>query len=190
MTVHSPKLGGKLPVAAWFHGGANVSGAGSLDWYNVENLARQWSMVVVGVNFRLGALGFLVHPALNEDNLSILDQVASLRWVHENIQAFWGDPGNVTVFGQSAGATAIIHMLSLPSTEGLFHRVILQRPSMLAVFVAGLVNRISPNRLAVFFVNGAAVMGGICLMIGFTKVIGIVLTNGKILHTIAYGALR
>jgi len=130
LTVNTPDAGASLPVAVWFHGGANVCGGGDLKWYDGGLLARRGNLVTVNVNFRLGALGFMMYPGLNEKNLSILDQIAALRWVQENIGDFGGDPNRVTVFGQSAGANAIIHMMSLPETEGLFHRVILQSPSI------------------------------------------------------------
>ena len=130
LTVNPPDAGASLPVAVWFHGGANVCGGGGLKWYDGGLLAHRWNLVTVNVNFRLGALGFMMYPGINEENLSILDQIAALRWVQENIGDFGGDPDRVTVFGQSAGANAIIHMMSLPETEGLFHRVILQSPSI------------------------------------------------------------
>ena len=130
LEISTPNVNEKLPVAVWFHGGANVSGAGNLDWYDGAQLARVGHMVVVGVNFRIAALGFLVHPALNTDNLSIMDQVESLRWVQKNIRAFGGDPDNVTVFGQSAGGNAIVHMMGLKETDGLFQKAILESPSI------------------------------------------------------------
>lgn len=130
LTITTPSTEGRHPVAVWFHGGANISGAANIDWYDGENLARHGNLVVVGVNFRLGALGFLYHPALNTDNLSILDQIEALRWIKKNITAFGGDPDNVTVFGQSAGGNAIVHMMGLPETEGLFHNAILESPSI------------------------------------------------------------
>lgn len=130
LTINTPALDGRLPVAVWFHGGANISGAGNLDWYDGAALARRGNIVVVGVNFRLAAFGVLYHPQVNTENLSILDQIAALRWVQENIAAFGGDPGRVTVFGQSAGANAIVHMMALPQTEGLFQSAILESPSI------------------------------------------------------------
>lgn len=130
LTVNTPALDGARPVAVWFHGGANFCGGGDLEWYDGGKLARTGNLVVVGVNFRLGALGFMMYPGLNEQNLSILDQMAALRWVKENIRAFGGDPEQITLFGQSAGANAILHILSLPESEGLFHRIILQSPSI------------------------------------------------------------
>ena len=130
LEISTPNVNEKLPVAVWFHGGANVSGAGNIDWYDGSELARQGHMVVVGVNFRIGALGFLVHPALNTDNLSIMDQIEALRWVQKNIHAFGGDPDNVTVFGQSAGGNAIVHMMGLEEADGLFQKAILESPSI------------------------------------------------------------
>lgn len=130
LTVNTPGLDGSRPVAVWFHGGANFCGGGDLEWYDGGRLARTGNLVVVGVNFRLGALGFMMYPGLNEENLSILDQMAALRWVKENIGSFGGDPEQITLFGQSAGANAILHILSLPESEGLFHRIILQSPSI------------------------------------------------------------
>lgn len=125
-----PDPDAKLPVAVWFHGGANISGAGSLDWYDGAPLAKRGRMIVVGVNFRLAALGFLWHPAVNTKNLSILDQIEALRWVQRNIAAFGGDPAKVTVFGQSAGGNAIVHMTAMPETAGLYRSIILESPSI------------------------------------------------------------
>ena len=118
-----------LPVAVWFHGGANFCGAGNAEWYDGERLAQR-GMVVVGVNYRLGALGFLQYPGLNDRNLAIEDQIMALRWVQTNISAFGGDPTQVTVFGQSAGGNSIVHMMSLPETEGLFSQCVLMSPSI------------------------------------------------------------
>lgn len=118
-----------LPVAVWFHGGANFCGAGNVEWYDGENLAKR-GMILVGVNYRLGALGFLQYPGLNEHNLAIEDQIMALRWVQANISAFGGDPTRVTVFGQSAGGNSIVHMMSLLETEGLFSQCVLMSPSI------------------------------------------------------------
>lgn len=116
----------KRPVLVWLHGGAWVSGAGSLDWYDGARLAREGDMVVVGVNYRLGALGYLKHPALPADDLGTLDQVEALRWVQANIASFGGDPGCVTLMGQSAGAANIGRLIIDPRARPLFHRAILQ----------------------------------------------------------------
>jgi para-nitrobenzyl esterase len=116
----------RRPVLVWLHGGAWVSGAGSLSWYDGARLAREGGMVVVGVNYRLGALGWLKHPALPADDLGMLDQLEALRWVAAHIGAFGGDPGCVTVMGQSAGAANIGRLLMDARARPLFHRAILQ----------------------------------------------------------------
>ena len=100
--------------SVWLHGGAYVSGGGALDWYSGARLAREGDLVVVGVNYRLGALGWLHHRDLCAGNLGLLDQHAALEWVRDNIAAFGGDPGNVTLWGQSAGAQSIALLLMCP----------------------------------------------------------------------------
>ena len=130
LTVSTPALEGRLPVAVWFHGGANVCGGGDLEQYDGASLARAEQIVVVGVNFRLGALGFLWYPGVNETNLSVEDQLMALRWVRDNIGRFGGDPERVTLFGQSSGANAIAHILSRPDSEGLFRQVLLESPPL------------------------------------------------------------
>lgn len=114
------------PVLVWIHGGAFSSGAGSLPWYSGESFARQGGLVAVSINYRLGALGFLCLPGISDGNLGLLDQVAALRWVRDNIASFGGDPDNITVVGQSAGAGAIAAMMTMPEARGLFRRAILQ----------------------------------------------------------------
>ena len=127
LTIWTPAAdGGKRPVLVWLHGGAWVSGAGSLDWYDGARLAREGNMVVVGVNYRLGALGYLKHPALPADDFGTLDQIEALRWVAANIGAFGGDAGCVTLMGQSAGAASIGRLIIDGRARPLFHRVILQ----------------------------------------------------------------
>ena len=130
LSIRTPSIDGKRPVAVWIHGGANCFGGGNLPCYEARHLAQKGDIVIVNVNFRLGAFGFLHHPSLNTENLAILDQIAALRWIQTNIKAFGGDPNQVTLFGQSAGANSIIHLIGLPETRGLFHRVILQSPSI------------------------------------------------------------
>lgn len=127
-------VGDRLPVMVFFHGGAFLSGAGSLSLYAGEALARE-GVVLVTVNYRLGALGFMAHPALSAEsplgvsgNYGLLDQQAALSWVRRNIAAFGGDPDNVTVFGQSAGAASVLAHLVSPAAAGLFHKAILQSP--------------------------------------------------------------
>ena len=127
VTVWTPRAdSGRRPVLVWLHGGAYMSGAGAIDWYSGETLAREGDLVVVGVNYRIGVLGFLYSPNLSPGNLGLLDQQAALEWVRNNIAAFGGDPGNVTLWGQSAGAQSITFLLARPQTHGFFRRVILQ----------------------------------------------------------------
>lgn len=113
-----------LPVMVWVHGGAFVNGSNSVGSYDGTAFARD-GVVLVGVNYRLGAEGFALVPD-GTPNLGLLDQVAALTWVRDNISAFGGDPGNVTVFGESAGAMSVGALLAMPSARGLFRRAILQ----------------------------------------------------------------
>lgn len=127
LTIWTPAAdAARRPVMVWLHGGAWISGAGSLDWYSGARLARDGEIVVVGVNHRLGALGYLAHPAISAGNLGTLDQVAALEWVRDHIEGLGGDPGCVTVVGQSAGASTIGRLLTTPETRTLLHRVVLQ----------------------------------------------------------------
>ena len=114
----------KLPVLFWVHGGGFVNGSGSADWYHGGNLARRGT-VVVTFNYRLGAFGYL-----GDRNLGLLDQVCALRWVHQNISSFGGNPGNITVFGESAGGSATVSLLASPLTDGLIHRAWAMSPSI------------------------------------------------------------
>jgi len=122
----------KLPVMVWIHGGSFNFGSSSLAEYDGARLS-QHGVVVVTINYRLGPFGFLVHPLLDEEsgqhvsgNYGLLDQIAALGWVRQNVGAFGGDPRNVTVFGQSAGSRSVSLLLISPLAEGLFHRVIAQ----------------------------------------------------------------
>ncbi|MFE3179739.1 carboxylesterase/lipase family protein [Streptomyces violascens] len=119
-----PASGGGLPVMVWIHGGAFANGSGSASAYDGSAFARD-GVVYVSINYRLGADGFLRLPE-RPDNRGLLDQVAALEWVRDNIEAFGGDPGQVTVFGESAGAMSIGALLSMPRARGLFRRAILQ----------------------------------------------------------------
>ncbi|HXZ82352.1 MAG TPA: carboxylesterase/lipase family protein [Acidimicrobiales bacterium] len=137
--VWTPALGrGPRPVMVFVHGGAFCNGSGSGVMYRAERLAAR-GVVVVTFNYRLGALGFLAHPALADDtsgaigNWGLHDQIAALRWVRDNIGPFGGDPGNVTVFGESAGAMSICDLLAVPKARGLFHRVIAESGATLAI---------------------------------------------------------
>jgi len=123
--------GAKLPVMVWIHGGALVFGSGGTPIYSGAPLAARGA-VVVTINYRLGALGFFAHPSVvkaGEDvNFGLLDQIAALRWVQRNIAAFGGDPGNVTIFGQSAGAESVLALFVSPLAKGLFQKGIAQSP--------------------------------------------------------------
>ncbi|HEY5665916.1 MAG TPA: carboxylesterase family protein, partial [Gammaproteobacteria bacterium] len=119
-----------LPVMVFFYGGAFTDGGGAPPLYDGTALAERGA-VVVTMNYRLGPFGFLAHPALTAEsgygssgNYGLLDMVATLEWVQGNIAAFGGNPDNVTIFGQSAGAMAITSLMTSPLTEGLFHRAI------------------------------------------------------------------
>jgi para-nitrobenzyl esterase len=133
LNVVTPGLdaGTKRPVMVWIHGGALVFGAGGVPVYDGAPLAQRGA-VVVSVNYRLGPLGFFAHPALAKEggdpNFGLLDQVAALRWVQRHIARFGGDPGNVTVFGQSAGAESVLALFASPLARGLFHKGIAQSP--------------------------------------------------------------
>jgi para-nitrobenzyl esterase len=134
LNVWTPASGArdKLPVMLYWFGGAFTEGAGSVPLYDGDALARQ-GVIVVTMNYRLGPYGFFAHPALTAEsphkasgNYGLMDMLASARWVKNNIAAFGGDPSNVTVFGQSAGAMAIASLVASPEAKGLFRRAISQ----------------------------------------------------------------
>ena len=126
LTIWTPGPDAARPVMIWLHGGAWSSGAGSLAWYDGALLAREQGIVVVGVNYRLGALGYLHAEGISPGNLGTMDQLAALRWVHANIAGFGGDAGQVTMVGQSAGAGSIGLLIADPAARPFFHRAILQ----------------------------------------------------------------
>ena len=122
----------KLPIALWIHGGAFLNGYGSEIEFDGEAFAKR-GVILVTINYRLGVFGFLSHPELRAEdpdghcgNYGILDQIAALRWVYENISAFGGDPERITIFGQSAGAMSVQTLLSSPLTKGMIAGAILQ----------------------------------------------------------------
>lgn len=116
---------GRRPVMVWIHGGGNTAGSGSQPRIDGERLARHGDVVVVTVNYRLGALGFLHLPEIGATgNEALLDQVAALRWVRREIAAFGGDAANVTLFGQSAGGWDIAQLLAMPAAAGTFDKAI------------------------------------------------------------------
>jgi para-nitrobenzyl esterase len=128
----------KRPVIVFFHGGGLTSGTSSSTTYNHPLLPNK-GVVVVTANSRLGPIGYLAHPELTKEsgqgssgNYGTLDLKASLEWIRDNIAAFGGDPGNVTIMGESGGGTKVISQMASPSTEGLFHKAIVESGSGLA----------------------------------------------------------
>ncbi|MBE3072700.1 MAG: carboxylesterase family protein, partial [Acidobacteria bacterium] len=132
LNIHTPAraAGDRLPVMVWIHGGGFQAGAGAEPRHDGLAFARK-GIVVVTINYRLGVFGFFVHPELTREsgrhasgNYGMLDQVAALRWVRENIAAFGGNPRNVTIFGESAGSFAVSALMASPLAQGLFHKAI------------------------------------------------------------------
>jgi para-nitrobenzyl esterase len=119
----------KLPVMVWIHGGSNRAGGAS---DSITSSITNQGVVLVSIQYRLGILGFLSHPALNAEqdgssgNYGLMDQIAALRWVQNNIAQFGGDPNNVTIFGESAGSQDVSLLLASPLSQGLFHKAIMQ----------------------------------------------------------------
>ncbi|SDE12567.1 carboxylesterase/lipase family protein [Glycomyces harbinensis] len=128
LNVHTPlETDGPAPVMVFLHGGGLNTGEGAM--YDPTRIVERSGVIVVTVNYRLGALGFLAHPDLTDPyagNFGLADQQAALRWVGDNIGAFGGDPGNVTLWGQSAGGRSTCAQLAAPGAEGLFHKAIVQ----------------------------------------------------------------
>jgi para-nitrobenzyl esterase len=129
----------RRPVSFWIHGGAFTIGSASIPWYDGTSFATNGEVVVVTINYRLGALGFLHLSDIDSkakgftSNCGLLDQIAALQWVRANIAAFGGDPSNITVFGESAGAMSIGTLLAMPAAKGLFQKAILQSGASHAV---------------------------------------------------------
>lgn len=132
LSVRSPALdAARLPVMVWIHGGAHRFGSGRLGFEG--NAITQRKVVLVSINYRLGVFGFLAHRELaaqdangSTGNYGTWDQIAALRWVRDNISAFGGDPGNVAIFGESAGGHSVGQLMAAPPARGLFHRAIAQ----------------------------------------------------------------
>ncbi len=131
LNVWTSDTEGSRPVLVWIHGGGFMFGSGSTPWYDGSRFVASGDVVVVTINYRLGPFGFLYLGELfdgmeHSGNLGILDQVAALQWVRDSIAGFGGDPDNITIFGESAGAGSIATLLGTPSARGLFHKAILQ----------------------------------------------------------------
>ncbi|MEO9132713.1 MAG: carboxylesterase family protein [Sphingomonas sp.] len=130
LNIWAPAGARKMPVMVWIHGGALSGGSSSEPLYDGAKLARQ-GIVLVSINYRLGLLGFFAHPALSAEspqhlsgNYGLLDQIAALHWVQDNISAFGGDPTKVTIAGESAGGLSVIALLASPRARGLFSKAI------------------------------------------------------------------
>lgn len=129
LTIIAPKDATNAPVMVWLHGGAYISGGGDLDCYQPVDLAKR-GIVCVTITYRLGVFGYLGLEGIASANLGLLDQRAALQWIQKNIFAFGGNPGNITMVGQSAGADSIICLMVAEGTKGLFHRAILLSPPL------------------------------------------------------------
>ncbi|MEO6993110.1 MAG: carboxylesterase family protein, partial [Lacunisphaera sp.] len=121
----------RLPVMVWIHGGSNLAGTGGGDPLNQGGVIIRHGVILVLIEYRVGLFGFLAHPELTREsphhssgNYGLLDQIAALRWIHDNITKFGGDPNNVTLFGQSAGSMDILSLMTSPLAHGLFQRAI------------------------------------------------------------------
>jgi len=138
LNVWAPAKASKAPVFVWIHGGALSGGSGGEPFYDGTKLAER-GLVVVTINYRLGPLGFLVHPALSAEsrrnisgNYGLLDQVLALEWVKKNIASFGGDPANVTIAGESAGGLSVMYLMATPSAQGLFAKAVMQSAYMVS----------------------------------------------------------
>jgi len=137
LNVRSGNLGGaaKQPVMVWIHGGGHQFGSGDFNYYQSNALPKK-GVVLVTINYRLGAMGYMAHPAISatdpngvSGNYGTLDQIAALNWVRDNISPYGGDPHNVTIFGESAGAWSVTELMASPLAAGLFHKAIGQSGS-------------------------------------------------------------
>src|SRR5262249_55574039 len=132
LNVWTNSLSGKRPVMVWLHGGGFASGNGCYTMYDGANLARKHDVVTVTINHRLNAFGYMYLAGIGgakyaqSSNLGQMDIITALHWVKENISKFGGDPGNVTIFGQSGGAGKVSTLMAMAPAKGLFHRAIIQ----------------------------------------------------------------
>ncbi len=133
LNVWRPYRGIRLPVMVFLHGGGLGLGTANSSYYWGDRLAESGEIVYVSLNYRVGSMGFFASPALAKEdangsvgNYGMLDQIAALRWVKQNVAVFGGDPNNITIFGQSGGSWSVCNLLASPLAEGLFHRAIMQ----------------------------------------------------------------
>jgi para-nitrobenzyl esterase len=139
LNVWAPVKKGTYPVLVWIHGGGFIGGSGAVPIYDGANLAAKGA-VVVSINYRVGPLGFLAHPALSAEdahrssgNYGLLDQIAALKWLKANVAQFGGDPANITIAGQSAGAASVDDLLVSPLAAGLFRQAVAESGSGMGV---------------------------------------------------------
>jgi para-nitrobenzyl esterase len=132
LDITAPANARKAPVMVWIHGGTLIWGSGHSKMYDGQEFAKR-GIVLVSINYRLGVLGYLAHPELSKEspedvsgNYGLLDQIQALNWVRKNIAAFGGDPRNVTIFGESAGALSVEYLLASPRARGTFDKAIVQ----------------------------------------------------------------
>lgn len=155
--------GKKRPVMVWLHGGGYAAGSGQeLPSYDGTNMAKEHDVVVVTLNHRLNVLGFLDLSSFGakyakSGNVGLMDLVAALQWVHDNIGAFGGDPANVTIFGQSGGGGKVSTLLATPSANGLFHKAIVQSGSMLRTMDARYSRRIGEETVRLLGLDAASI---------------------------------
>lgn len=139
LNIWRPAKSGRFPVMVWIHGGGYTGGTGGSEFYQGDRMSETGDVVIVTINYRLNVFGFFALPVLAEEdehasvgNYGSLDQSAALKWVHENISGFGGDPDNVTIFGESAGGWSVCTMVATPLNKGLFKRAILESGGCLA----------------------------------------------------------
>ena len=137
LNIWAPRAAKKTPVIVWIHGGSLTTGYSHEQMYDGARLAADGT-IIVSINYRLGILGYLAHPSLSAEssegisgNYGLLDQIAALEWVKRNIGAFGGDPANVTIAGESAGALSVMYLMASPRARGLFHKAIAQSAYMI-----------------------------------------------------------
>lgn len=138
LNVWSPNIAGNYPVMLFIHGGGNQQGStsqisGGTEFYHGKNLSERGDVVIVTIQYRLGALGYLAHPGLEQENplsisgnYGVMDQLFALQWVQDNISAFGGNPSNVTIFGESGGGVNVGNLITTQQANGLFHKAIIQ----------------------------------------------------------------
>lgn len=138
LNIWAPKNAENAPVFVWIHGGSLLTGASRFSMYDGRRFAER-GVMVVSINYRLGALGFLAHPELSDespDNISgnygLLDQIEALRWIERNIASFGGDPDNVTIAGESAGGLSVMHLMAAVDARGLFDKAVMQSAYMIS----------------------------------------------------------